>query len=133
MERREEDTELEVVAEDGVAVVEGAPEKQFVASLKDVDRVLEACFSAKADVVLLYASNLTEDFFDLSSGQVGALLQKLRNYGIRLAVVWRAGDPPWSSRFGEMVAEERRGDFFRLFETREAARAWLGGFQGTSG
>jgi hypothetical protein len=30
-----------------------------------------------------------------------------------------------SSRFAEMVAEERRGRFFGLFDTRELARAWL--------
>jgi hypothetical protein len=32
----------------------------------------------------------------------------------------------FSSRFGEMVAEERRGPHFGLFDTRAAAREWLG-------
>jgi hypothetical protein len=30
-----------------------------------------------------------------------------------------------SPRFGEMAAEERRSGQFALFETREAAAAWL--------
>jgi hypothetical protein len=36
-----------------------------------------------ADV--LYSENLPPAFFDLSSGVAGAILQKLRNYKIRLA------------------------------------------------
>ena len=37
---------------------------------------------------LLYASDLT-NFFDLSSGEAGAILQKLRTYGVLLAVLSR--------------------------------------------
>jgi hypothetical protein len=89
--------------------------------------LLEACFSAGARAALLYAENLPAAFFDLSSGQAGAVLQKLRTYGVRLAVVSPPGQVEVSTRFGEMVAEESRGRHFGLFETREAARAWLAG------
>jgi hypothetical protein len=87
---------------------------------------LSARFSGGVDAALLYADNLTDAFFDLSSGQAGAILQKLRNYGVRLAVVSRPGSVQFSSRFGEMLAEERQGRYFGLFETRRAAREWLG-------
>ncbi len=117
--------DLTVVEESGIGVVEGVLDQRFMSSIKDVDRLIEACFSGRTDLALLYAANLTDAFFDLSSGEAGAILQKLRNYRIRLAVVWRAGDPRFSSRFGEVVAEERRGDYFGVFETREAAREWL--------
>jgi len=63
----------------------------------------------------------------LSSGEAGAILQKLRDYRIRLAVVCAPGSVRFSSRFGEMVAEESRGNYFRVFESREAAREWLNG------
>lgn len=75
---------------------------------------------------LLYGGNLTRGFFDLSSGEAGAVLQKLRNYGVRLAVVCPAGSVRFSSRFGELLAEERLGQHFAVLETREAARRWLG-------
>mgnify|MGYP000660045212 CR=1 FL=1 len=78
------------------------------------------------EAALLYAENLPAAFFDLSSGQAGAILQKLRNYGIRLAVVCPPGHVRFSRRFGEMVSEERRGSLFGVFETRRAAREWLG-------
>jgi hypothetical protein len=75
--------------------------------------------------VLLYSHNLPDAFFDLSSGQAGAILQKLRNYRVRLAVVCPPGSVQFSSRFGEVVAEERRGQYFNVFETRDEAREWL--------
>lgn len=121
--------ELTVVDENGIGVAEGLPDQRFMSSIKDVDRVIEACFSGGTDSALLYAANLTDAFFDLSSGEAGAILQKLRNYRIRLAVVWRAGDPRFSRRFGEVVDEERRGDYFGVFETRVAAREWLAGLR----
>lgn len=118
--------ELTAVEEGGVAAVEGQPRAPFMADAGDVDLVLEACFSAGPRAALLYAENLPAAFFDLSSGQAGAILQKLRMYGVCLAVVAPPGSYQPSSRFGEMVAEESRGPHFGLFETREAAREWLG-------
>jgi hypothetical protein len=117
--------ELTPIDDGGMTVVEGQPELSFMASAADVDSMLEACFSSRARAALLYAENLPAAFFDLSSGQAGAILQKLRNYGVRLAVVSPSGRIAMSSRFGEMVAEEQKGRHFALFDTREKAREWL--------
>jgi hypothetical protein len=116
---------LEVVDDGGVTVVEGPPDEPVMSSVLDITRVVEVFLSARADGLLLYGANMTSAFFDLSSGEAGAILQKLRNYRIRLAVVCPPGSVTFSSRFGEMVAEERRGRMFGLFETRDAAREWL--------
>jgi hypothetical protein len=86
--------------------------------------LLEACFGAGAGAALLYAANLPPAFFDLSSGAAGAMLQKLRLYGVRLAVV-RDPAVAASSRFGELVDEERRRRDFGIFASRAEARAWL--------
>ncbi|KYG06040.1 hypothetical protein BE21_03350 [Sorangium cellulosum] len=111
--------------EGGVKFVEGVPDEAFLSSDRDVDRVLEACFSDGVRCALLYAANLPAAFFDLSSRQAGEILQKLRNYWVRLAVVCPPGGRGFSSRFGEMLAEERRGAYFGVFETRDAAVAWI--------
>src|SRR6516162_2519942 len=116
---------LTTVEEGGVKVVEGLPDTPLLLGADDVGLVLEACFSAGARAALLYAENLPAAFFDLSSGQAGAVLQKLRTYGVRLAVVSAPGRVRVSTRFGEMVAEESRGRHFGMFETRGAAREWL--------
>ena len=96
-----------------------------MSSVDDTSLIIEACFSCGADAALLYRDNVTAGFFDLSSGDAGAILQTLRTYGIRLAIVCAPGEVTPSRRFGEMVAEERQRRFFGLFPTRRAARAWL--------
>jgi hypothetical protein len=116
---------LLLVEEDGVRFVEGAPDHQLMTHANDATLVIEACFSHRARLALLYASNLTDKFFDLSSGEAGAILQKLRNYRVRLAVVCPPGSVQFSSRFGEMLAEEHLRRDFQVFETRSAAREWL--------
>jgi hypothetical protein len=92
---------------------------------EDATLLLEACLSHRTRLALLYAANMTPGFFDLSSGEAGAVLQKLRNYGVTLAVVCPAGSVEPSGRFGEMLAEERGRRYFGIFETRQAAGAWL--------
>jgi len=116
---------LSLVEHAGGRLVEGPPAEQLMVHVDDASRIIEACFSYGARLALLYGANLTPNFFDLSSGEAGTILQKLRNYGIRLAVVCPPGSVHFSSRFGEMLAEEHRRRDFRVFETRDAAREWL--------
>jgi len=117
--------QLSVAEEAGTRFVEGPPGLPLLRAIEDAVPLVEACFSNRASSALLYASNLTEKFFDLSSGEAGAILQKLRNYRIRLAVVCAPGSVKFSSRFGEMAAEESRTGYFQVFESAETARGWL--------
>jgi hypothetical protein len=117
---------LAVVEEGGIRVVEGQRGRRVISGVEDARRVVEACLSAGVDAALLYPDNVTEGFFDLSSGHAGAILQTLRNSRVRLAVVCPPGSVQFSSRFGELVAEERHGPHFRIFDTRSAALEWLG-------
>ena len=114
-----------MVEEAGLRVVEGRPDETFMSTADDAARVVEACFSLGTLKALLYAENLPPAFFDLSSGDAGVVLQKLRTYRVRLAVVVAPGRVRFSTRFGEMLAEERRGRHFGVFETRAAGREWL--------
>jgi hypothetical protein len=117
--------ELAVSEEAGVRFVEGPLDLPLMRSTEDATLLVEACFSHRAKAALLYAPNLTEKFFDLSAGEAGAILQKLRNYRIRLAVVCPPGSVRFSSSFGEMVAEESRAGYFRVFESAAGAKEWL--------
>jgi hypothetical protein len=107
--------------------VEAAPEEALLRAADDVRLIIEACYSNGVDRALVHAHNLTPKFFDLSSGEAGVILQKLRTYKIRLAVVCRPGEVRFSTHFGEMAAEEARTGQFRLFESAAAGRAWLSG------
>jgi Domain of unknown function (DUF4180) len=104
---------------------EWPPRVALMRNVDDAGLVIEGCYSIGVDSALLHAENLTECFFDLSSGEAGAILQKLRNYKIRIAVVYSPDSIRLSSRFGEMAIEEGRTGYFRLFESDQAAREWL--------
>ncbi len=116
---------LKPVEHNGTTFVEGPANQPLLTTAYDIDRLIEACFSQGAQAALLYASNMPPAFFDLSSGQAGTILQKLRTYRIRLAVVAPPQQVRFSRRFGEMLADERQGAHFDLFESREQAYAWL--------
>lgn len=113
---------LGVVDEDGVRAIEGSRGQALMRRPQDATLVLEACFSAHVLAALLYPENLTPRFFDLSSGEAGDILEKLRRFQVRLAIVCAPGSVQFSSRFREILSDD-----LRVFDTREAAREWLAG------
>jgi hypothetical protein len=109
-----------VYEDGGVRIVEGTPGDVLLRRPQDATLVIEACLAAQVDVALLYAENLTPGFFDLSSGEAGELLDKLRRFQVRLAIVCPPGKVRLSSRFREILSDD-----LRLFETSDEARLWL--------
>jgi hypothetical protein len=85
-----EEMAIGVHEESGVRIVEGTPE------------------------------NLTPRFFDLSSGEAGEILDKLRRFQVRLAIVCSPGIVQFSSRFREILSDD-----LGIFETCADARLWL--------
>ena len=81
-----------------MTIFEGTAGERFVPRARDAIRI-EACWAAKTRAALLYAENLTPNFFDLSSGEAGEILDKVRQYRIRLAIVCLPGTVGFSSRF----------------------------------
>ena len=92
-------------------LLEREPGVRYIADAADVGRLIEDCISSGSRAALLHADNLPRQFFDLSSGQAGQILQKLRTYKVRLAVVApkerqvpARGSATWSPRNGEAVS-----------------------------
>jgi Domain of unknown function (DUF4180) len=83
-----------------------------------------ACLEREARGVLLESHHLPPAFFDLRTGFAGELLQKLQNYGLRLAGVFPSEDE-YGERVRELLREARRGRGFRAFSARDDAEAWL--------
>jgi Domain of unknown function (DUF4180) len=103
--------------------IEAPPDAPLILRIDDVTVLLESAVAAHVRSILLYPKNLTANFFDLSSGEAGAILQKMQTYRLRVAVVLAPGSVPISSRFGEITGEV--SGFFRIFETANKAREWL--------
>ena len=73
---------------------------------------------------MLYAENLTEDFYQLRTGVAGDILQKFVNYYIKVVAVLTP-ELVYQGRFPEMVIEANRGRHFQAFYEREKAEQWL--------
>ena len=95
---------------------------QKVLSRADIGAALTA--SVEQGGLLLDESDLGAEFFDLSTGFAGELLQRFVNYRARLAVV--VADPAvYGGRFRELVHEHRTNAVVRFFSSGQLARQWL--------
>jgi hypothetical protein len=86
--------------------------------------VISECLGANVLCVLADEKHLAEGFFALETLEAGAILQKLRTYGIRFAVVVSPARFR-GRRFNEMVTEEKKGLWFSAFTDRRKAEEWL--------
>jgi hypothetical protein len=118
--------ELRVAEHHGINIGIGPEGERLLVRAANSSRLVEACANAGVDRMVLYPENLPEDFFDLSSRVAGEVLNKLRMYQVRLAVV-RTPRLKLSSRFGEMLSDEWRYGYFGLFDDLPAALDWLSG------
>jgi hypothetical protein len=92
----------------------------------DAAALVAGCFERGAHAVLLGRDVLPAAFFELGSGVAGELVQKLVNYGLRMAaVVPDLGAQPL--RFREFAREANAGHQLRFCATRDEAVEWLGG------
>ena len=103
----------------------GIPGKRLIQTEDDITQILELCYENNTNRVLLYAENFSDQFFDLSSGEAGMILQKFSLYLVKLAAVLKLDEVPHSQKFGELAVEVNRGNQFRIFDDLEQAESWL--------
>jgi hypothetical protein len=90
----------------------------------DALNVFTACIESGEHALLIDRDALPPEFFDLSTGVAGALVQRLTQYEIRMAGV--VPERSIHSRpFQDFAREADRGRWFRFFADREQAVAWL--------
>ena len=74
--------------------------------------------------MILTEKDLAKEFFDLSSGLLGELLQKFINYKLRVAFV--VIDPEiYGERFSELAYEHRSHPMIRFVPSVDEAVTWL--------
>ncbi|MBP7401243.1 MAG: DUF4180 domain-containing protein [Clostridia bacterium] len=82
------------------------------------------CWEHDVTRLLVHDAALGDAFYQLKTKVAGAVIQKMVNYGIRMAVV--IGDTPrGTAHFHEMQREANQGPHFRVFGDVEAASRWL--------
>ena len=115
-----------ILERNGERIMECMPGEPLFSSPDDVADVIGHCAGEHVSRLLFYPENLTMRFFELGSGEAGAILQKFRNYHVRVALVVPS-ERDTGKRFREMAIEENRGVWFHVCDDREKALEWLAG------
>lgn len=103
-----------------VAVLACAPDGPVLRSDADALDLVTQAMEHRADLVLLPAERLPDEFFTLRTGLAGAVVQKLVNYGLRLAVVGDIADHlARSTALRDFVGEANRSRQVWFVATRE--------------
>lgn len=88
--------------------------------------LIAGCLENGSGLLLADEGVLPAEFFDLSSGFAGELVQKLANYDIRMAAVV-PDESVHSSAFQAFAREANRSKQVRFFASRVQAVEWLTG------
>jgi len=87
------------------------PEGHLISTPDDASDLVGSAWSHHANLIVLPVSRLDPEFFRLSTGIAGEIVQKLVNYRLRLAVVGDITDHlAESNALRDFVWEPNRGD-----------------------
>lgn len=75
--------EIETINGQRIAFYDGEP----IAREMDANDIIGAMYGLEVDVIAVPAEKVVDDFFWLSTGLAGAVLQKMQQYGFRFAVL----------------------------------------------
>ena len=100
------------------------PGETCLANEQDAVDLVAACGENSAQRLMVFADNLSDDFYHLRTGIAGNILLKFAVYRIRVAAVLTP-ELVNQGRFREMVLEANRGNQFRVFYDASAAEEWL--------
>ena len=80
--------DIQTVEQNGVRVAVVRHEGLLIQDEQSaLDLIATIGYEAEADRIVLYKQTLNEDFFRLSTGLAGRVLQKFTNYRVKLAIV----------------------------------------------
>lgn len=113
--------QIEYIKENGVTIAVVTGEEKVVT---DAASALELAMSAKyetgADRLAIDKRVVAEDFFILSTGMAGEILQKFINYHVK-AAIWGDYARYTSKPLKDFIYESNKGGDFFFVETKEEA------------
>jgi PadR family transcriptional regulator, regulatory protein AphA len=116
---------IKAAENNGIKFFEPEEGNVLIQSEQDALDLMQQAADQGTRKILIHAINLTPEFFDLKTLLAGNILQKFVTYRVQCAAV--IPDAMIKGRFREMVIEANRGNYFRVFPTREGAVEWLTG------
>jgi hypothetical protein len=116
--------QVAVVDHCGKRYAESRSAGAFISSPQDILDLLVWGMENNIDLFLLNESDLARDFFELRTGLAGDILQKISNYGVRVAIVGSFATIR-NRRFRELMFESNKGTLVRFASTKDEALSWL--------
>lgn len=104
-----------VIASDEVLITDGQSALDLLATVR---------YETGCSAVLLPKQALSEDFFHLSTGLAGEVLQKFVNYQMKLAIVGDFSAYP-SQNLKDFIYESNQGNTVCFLPTEGEALEWL--------
>jgi len=98
--------------------------EQWIRSTQDFLDLIAWGGEHGTNIFLLMDTNFLPDFYDLSTGVAGEILQKASNYWVRLAI-FGSFEMVVSKKFQEFMLESNRGTAVRFLRQKEEALEWL--------
>jgi PadR family transcriptional regulator AphA len=92
---------------------------------QDAIDLIALCGEENTDRLILFADNLSQEFFDLKTRLAGAVFQKFSNYRVKCAIVISPSLD--KGRFHEMLIEVNRQRSLHFFTGLEEAEDWIQG------
>lgn len=86
--------------------------------------IVTECIESGSGLLLLDSPALPSEFYDLSTGVLGVIVQRATQYGIRLAAVVAEVETR-SDSFQAFVEEANRGGHLHFARSRAEAIRWL--------
>lgn len=108
----------------GRTYIECQPGVTCLQNEADALELVAACGENDTQRLMIHASNLSPEFFDLSTRLAGEILLKFYTYRIKAAAVL-APEMVERGKFKDFVLETNRGRDFRVFFDRQVAEVWL--------
>lgn len=112
---------IEIITENGVRVAIPIGEGKLITGAQDaLDLAMTVKYEAGAQCIAIDKKNVAEEFFILSSGMAGEILQKYINYHVKLAV-WGDFSHYTSKPLHDFIYESNQGKDFFFVATKEDA------------
>ncbi len=117
---------IETVMENGAAVAVIEDEEKLITSAQAaLDLAMTVQYETGARRIALPKGLVAEEFFILSSGMAGEILQKYINYHVKMAV-WGDFSRYTSKPLHDFIYESNQGNDFFFVGSKEEALARLG-------
>lgn len=113
----------QVVEKDEIKYIRLTHSGSLIRTEADALELLSVCTEYGTNLLLIPGERLPDEFFHLSNGIAGAILQKFAMYGIKCAVV--LDKEIGNGRFRDLLIESNRGNAFRLYPSISEAESWL--------